>query len=672
MKRRCIIWWITLFINSYLIKAQEITPVDKWMEYIEDLAVETENTEQIETLYNELSYLSEHPFNLNTATEKQLRKLPFLSDQQIKGLLIYRRKYGDMVSIYELKGIKEMNKQTIDFLLPFIYVSPGKEEMKRLNIRNIIKYGKNELALRYDQCLETKKGYQQVSDSLLTDSPNKKYVGERFYHSLRYSFIFEENIKMGMVAEKDAGEPFFKTSHKGYDYYSAHFLLQDVGLLKSLAIGDYKASFGQGLVLSYDFTPGRSALITQVERRNNGFRRHYSTNENDFFRGLATTLSIKKVDFSLFYSRRKLDGIVEENEIRSFKTDGLHRIIKDYEKAKTIKMQTLGGNIRYASSNVCIGLTTVYYSFGNKTVRPLSKPYNLFYFRGNENINLGVDYLFKWNKLKFFGETALSKNKAVATLNALQLTPMSYLSFLILFRSYSRKYHSYFGNAFAQNTMVQNEQGLYTSLEFTPFSQWKLALYGDIFRFPWLKYGVDFPSAGKEYMVQAEYSGNKNFTTSFRYKYKNKETNDQQRMRVQFAWNGSTSFNLKTSVESVIYKKNKDNRSIGWMISQNMGYKCSSFPVQLDGYIAYFNTNDYWSRMSSYEKNILYAFSMPSCYGKGIRLAASFKLELVKNLSLSAKFACTDYFDREVISSGLEEIQGHVKTDIYTLVRWKF
>lgn len=661
-----------LFINSYLLKAQQSNTVDKWMEYVGELASQTDNTEQMETLYNDLSYLSEHPFNLNTATAEQLKKLPFLSDNQVAALLNYRRKYGDMASIYELKGIKEMNRQTIELLLPFVYVSIRNENKRELNLKNIVKYGKSELALRYDRCLQTKKGYQQVSDSLLTISPNKQYLGEPFYHSLRYSFTFEENIKAGIVAEKDAGESFLKATHKGYDYYSAHLFLQDIGWLKTLALGDYKASFGQGLVLSHDFTPGRSAMVTRAERRNNGFRRHYSTNENDFFRGIAATVTFNKIDVSLFYSHRKLDGMVEDNEIRSFKTDGLHRLVKDNEKARTLTMQTAGGNIRYASPNVCIGLTAVYYSFGDKTVQPVPRTYNLFYFRGKENINTGVDYLFELDKVKFFGETALSQNKALATLNALQITPVSYISFLLLARSYSRKYQSYFGNAFAQNTSVQNEQGVYAGLEFTPFACWKVSLYADMFRFPWLKYGVDHPSTGKEYMLQADYTSDKSFTAGFRYKYRDKEINKQQRMRLQLNYNAGECWMLRTTAEGVLYQSVGKKRSTGWMLSENMRYVFPSYPFQADVYVAYFHTDDYWSRLSSYEKNILYAFSMPSCYGEGIRLTASFKVEVAKNLIFSAKIACTDYFDREVISSGLEEIQGHIKTDIYTLLRWKF
>ena len=53
------------------------------------------------------------------------------------------------------------------------------------------------------------------------------------------------------------------------------------------------------------------------------------------------------------------------------------------------------------------------------------------------------------------------------------------------------------GNAFSQNSAVRNEQGMYIGMQWTPFARWKLSAYADVFRFPWLKYGVDAPSTGK-------------------------------------------------------------------------------------------------------------------------------------------------------------------------------
>ena len=686
MKRLFIILSIILLINSYYANSQIEYSVDKWMEYVEELALETEDTERIESLYADLSYLTEHPFDLNAVTEEQLKRLPFLSDRQIEQLLSYRKRYGNMVSIYELKNIEDIDFQTISLLLPFVYIGDNLVEKRLLTVKNLLKYGRNELQIRYDQCFQQKKGYGEQTDSILSLYPNRKYRGEPFYHSLRYSYTFEDRLQAGLIAEKDAGEPFWNAYHKGYDFYSAHLFLKDINWLKSLAIGDYKMSFGQGLVISNDFSPSRTAVVAQAERRTNGFRRHFSTNEQDFFRGVASTITIKNLDISVFYSYRKMDAAVDSLTFTSLKTDGLHRLQRDWEKRKMITMQVYGGNIRYATSHFHVGLTALSYSFGKFKMDPDPKPYNLFYFRGSNNFNIGVDYMLKTNRIKFYGEIALSKNGAISTLNALQLTPASYISFLVLYRYYDRRYQALFGNAFSQGSTVQNEQGVYMGLQLTPIARWKLSIYADLFRFPWLKYGIDAPSGGQEYMAQIDYTPSRNYSAYLRYKYRQKEKNGtfendnllkintykQHRIRFQQVYNFSSPFIFKTSLDGILFDDPIKKLNKGIVISQSIGWKPTTLPLQMDGYLAWFHTDDYNSRVSSYEKNILYAFNMPSFYGDGMRFALTFRLDIWKRLSLSAKLAYTHYWDRDLIGTDTEEISGSDKTDLYALLRWKF
>ena len=130
MEKLLVILFMYLLISCYSVDAQESYSVDKWREYIEEMAEATGNEEQAETLYSELSYLSEHPFDLNTATREQLQRLPFLSDNQIEALLAYCRRYGPMLTLYELQGIRELDAQTILLLLPFVQVSGNIVENK--------------------------------------------------------------------------------------------------------------------------------------------------------------------------------------------------------------------------------------------------------------------------------------------------------------------------------------------------------------------------------------------------------------------------------------------------------------------------------------------------------------------------------------------------------------
>ena len=69
-------------------------------------------------------------------------------------------------------------------------------------------------------------------------------------------------VYAGVTAEKDAGEPAFALHNgKGYDYYSFYLYLRNLRKLKTLAVGNYRLSFGQGLVMSNDFMLGKSSTI---------------------------------------------------------------------------------------------------------------------------------------------------------------------------------------------------------------------------------------------------------------------------------------------------------------------------------------------------------------------------------------------------------------------------
>ena len=688
MKRLLITLLITLLISCYHAMSQTIQTVDKWMEYIEELAEGLEEEEErIETLIADLSFLAEHPFDLNTADAEMFRRLPFLSDLQIEEIIGYRQRYGNMQTVYEIKNIAAMDWATIELLLPFVYV--GEQEIRRRPVSpaNLLRYGANELMVRYGRTVQEKQGYKPQPDSILERYPNRQYLGEPFYHSVRYSYMLDERIQAGLIAEKDAGEPFLNSRHKGYDYYSAHVFLRNMGLLKSLTIGDYKATFGQGLVMSHDFAPGRNAYLSQVERRNNGFRRHYSTNEVDFFRGAASTLRWKNIELSLFYSYRRLDATVDSLHITAFKTDGLHRLTSDMGKKQNVPTHTYGGNIRYATPQIVVGVTAISYHFAkNLVVEPEPRPYNLFYFRGSQNTTVSVDYQFKNRQIKLFGETAMSGNGAWATLNVLQWVPASYISGLILYRSYARDFQSFYGNAFSQGSTVQNEQGFYLGIQLTPVAHWKISGYADFFRFPWLKYGIDAPSSGMEYMAQVEYAKTDKISMYLRYRYRQKESNrmpenlpeasvlpeEQSRIRYQLVYRIFDGLSSRTSIDYSLFSEEQGRKSRGWMVSESLGWKAPKIPLQADLYFAYFNTDDYFSRISAYEKNLLYVFNSPMFYDNGVRLSTVVRYFLTQKLSVSTKIGWTHYFDRETIGSGLETIEGRYRTDIDLMVHWKF
>ena len=130
--------------------------------WVEQLMDEDENSSfQWDTHFEELSELRENPININTATKEQLERFPFLSDQLVENILYYLYKYGPMLTRNELWMIEDIDRQTIHYLLPFIYFETPEKEQYKPNIKRILKYGKQELSTRVDIPFYTKAGYQQ-------------------------------------------------------------------------------------------------------------------------------------------------------------------------------------------------------------------------------------------------------------------------------------------------------------------------------------------------------------------------------------------------------------------------------------------------------------------------------------------------------------------------------
>ncbi|MEA3443280.1 MAG: helix-hairpin-helix domain-containing protein, partial [Bacteroidota bacterium] len=167
-------------------------------EIYEQLASEADEDVDLTVLLEDLYFLSENPINLNGATRSQLQKLPFLNQVQIQELLDYPGLFGQFLSIYELGLLQSFDKMSIQRLLPFVTLSKIKKEYK-LSIPSVFHFGRHQLLLRYQQVIEEQEGYLPISDSLLGQSPNSRYLGSAPKLYARYRFRYHDNVSFGFT-----------------------------------------------------------------------------------------------------------------------------------------------------------------------------------------------------------------------------------------------------------------------------------------------------------------------------------------------------------------------------------------------------------------------------------------------------------------------------------------
>jgi hypothetical protein len=661
-------------------------------------AAEDENLDYT-TLFEQLSVYLDFPLNLNTASVDDLYGLGLLTNDQILRFLDYRKEYGQLFSIYELAVIDGWDQATAELILPFVKVSLD-ETREKITLQRLRDYGKNELVVRWQRILEDQAGYAPISQDELADSPNSRYLGSPDKLFARYRYRYGDRISFGMTAEKDNGEEFFRGSQpSGFDFYSGHIYLKDFGVVQQLAIGDYQAQFGQGLTFWSGLGFNRKSSFTvSTAQAGRGITPYTSINENLFLRGGAITLKQGKFDFTAFYSGKNIDGNLTEFEpldstdiiepevlITSFQESGFHRTANEIADKDAIFQEHYGGHLRYKATNFQVGVTAAHMKLDGQINRNTDF-YSQFRFNGRENTTVGADYLLRVRNFLFFGETAHSANGGIATMNGVNIEMNPRLLVNITQRYYEQDFQGVASVGFGEGTLVENESGIYFGIEFRPFKRWKVNAYIDQFKFPWLRFQTDAPSSGYDFFGQLEYqaSGRTNIYLRYRDRLRQVNTradvegadflvdNPRKNLRLNFSHSATRQIRLRSRIELTEYGRGNEPTSRGFMAYQDVIWDVKKLPLRIAARYALFDTDNFDSRIYAFENDVLYFFSIPAYAGRGTRAYILVKYEVGRNLDVWLRWAQTYYTDRQIVGSGLEEIQGNTRSEVKFQVRYTF
>ncbi len=661
---------------------------------IENIAEGTDQETDYTNLIDDLVEIAKNPINLNNASREDLQQLNLLDEVQINNLLSHIARHGRLMNFYELQSIDGWDLNTILSVRPYVMVNDN-TDVARLNFKNIFKNGKSQLFARFQQNLEKAEGYQPASDSLLQASPNSRYAGSPYRLFTRYVFKYSTNLQFGFTAEKDAGEQFFKGNQKqGFDFYSAHFILRNANpWLKTLALGDFQAQFGQGLTVWTGLAFGKTADPYSIKRNAVGIRPYTSVDENRFLRGGAATVRLWKFDLTGFYSYKKIDGNLtqpdstndEAIQVTSFDQSGYHRTVSEMDNRKTIGERLAGGHLAFKYKTLNLGFTGVNYKY-SQSIEANEQLYNQFELSGQSNTNFGMDYTFTFRNLNFFGETGMSQNGGLGSINGLFWMLDPKLTLIAVRRDFQPNFQSRYSNAITENTLAANERGTYIGFRASFGKGWNMQGYADYYTFPWLKYQIDAPSRGWDYLLQLSYTPSKTFDASFRVRQRQKQRNmpdvlegipglvnlDQTNFRFNISYRVSPSIKLRNRVEYVVLKNTGGQWEKGFMIYQDISYSAVGSPLTVSARYALFDTDSYNSRIYAYENDVLYAFSIPGLYYRGSRYYITLKYHVWRGIDVWLRFAQTVYSNKTEQGSGISAITGPTRSEIKAQIRFSF
>ena len=673
---------------------------------IENIAENSEEEDiDFTTLFDQLSYYYEHPININKKNiEFDLKELKLLTQFQIHSIINHRKNHGNFVTIYELQTVPLISSNDLRKIKPFITLNKN-FDASRLTLQEIIKRGKNELFIRQSRVLNQLNGQNDISDSTWLASPNNFQLGSQDNIYFRYRFKYQNYLSIGVTAEKDAGEAFlinhrahklFNTSNKfGFDYYSAHFFIRNIGQIKAFAIGDYHIQLGQGLTFWSGLAIGKSSNVMGIKRNATGIKPYTSLDENQFLRGSAIQLNKKKFSLLLFGSKKNIDANLTDDStlndgtlvFSSFQRSGIHSTISELENKDAIEEIIIGSEASYKNEFMKIGLINSITRYNGELNRNISL-YNQFQLNSPTNWANGIHYSVIKRNFNIFGESSISSNGGTAHLHGLLASLHPRLALSILYRNYEKNYQSTYSNALAENSTPSNESGLLNGLVIKINNQWEASTYFDQFKFPWMKFQVNQPkSYGLDGFFQLEYHPSKTLNIYGRIRHRIKSTNEESLNAREikntvniYRWNYRLNFNvlitesirLRNRIEYNIYKKSEINQENGILIIQDIMYKPKESKFSFSARFAIFDTDSYNTRIYSYENDVLYYFRIPAYYYQGTRTYLNIKYQISQGVDFWIRGSSWNYNNRNTIGSGYNKIENNNKIDLRAQLRIKF
>lgn len=609
-------------------------------------------------------YYFQNPLNINSVTEAEWISLSILTKEQIEAFFAHRRQIKEFISIYELQAIPYFDLLTLRKIQAFIYCSPLKSKLF------VSKQASHQILLKTDFTLEEKKGFSPP------DSRSKvRYLGSPFNQLLRYRGKINPDLKMGILAQKDAGESNWA------DFSSAFIEIKFNHFVEKIILGDFLNQWGQGLMQSGGFSLGKSyESIKATQRFHMGGLPYSSVGENGFYRGIHSSFRCSKnLQFQAFYSQRKLDATIEKDSIghsfvKSWDIDGFHRTETELNKKENTVEYSMGSSWQYMATDVPLAMQFNVTSTSYSIPKIASyQAYKKSEWSGQQLYNASFSFQFPWNNVRLMGEMALTWPQAIAVIQGGALSLSKKIDFSYLARMYSPSYYSPKSQGFGENPTSANEYGLFVGNQIQFNKRSKISNYLDFFLFPEKKYQVSKEkSYGWEILSRYQWEKRNKRKLFIQLKWTSKEGDGpkplflnsrihQIQVSTDLTQYYQKNFHLHTRI--MLHQIASDSQTeLGFLCLEDIQYKHRKW--EISARMAYFNTPSYDSRLYAYEMSVPFAFSLPAYNGIGFRTVLLVENKINQHINLSIKLGRSTYLDREEIGSSYDLILGSHKTDV--------
>lgn len=619
-------------------------------EWEDDLLEQLLNVE-MDLSAEQIAVLADNPIHLNRADSNGLTAFPFITPHLARRIVTERKNRGDFLSFSDFIIRMRLDDRSWNRFRSFFRTDRKRKRISPLlRVRNRIVY------------------HTPRSKGLL----NGDYPGAPFKSYARIRIHPVESLEIGMLTEKDSGEPQWADHLVGYIQLS--WLDDRLRLL----CGNYIVESGQGLVLwgPYRFAGGSDPVAPHKIGIRGPVGYVYS-DENRALQGLACEYRSDKWTGRFYVSDRQLDASLTLNgKINTFGTSGLHRTDSEADRKNAAGEQLTGVEISRTVSNGTIGITAIQNRFSASIVGDSEFPFEL---DGDKNAVAGLYYTLSFGDWNLNGEFAMSQSGGIAAITSLRCD-IKQFSAVFSLRQFDPDFHNPHANGLARFE-ARNEQGGTIGLVLKKVVMDRISMRFDLFRRPWNSFAMAIPYYGSETFFQMEKTVTRGQKLRVRYRLRREEdcfvfiVNERDdrtigqpihhQIRLDLQSRISKHWSIRNRAEWARYQEpnprtGTTRRESGFLLFSEIRFQpLSSF--RISGRYTAFQSDSYNSRLYAYESGVPGYYTIPVLYGQGSRHYILVDYQTQKWCRLGFKYSET-FHDRETEwGSGLDATAGDTR-----------
>ena len=643
---------IVVFLSGEIFSfPQEVTFPEIFNSIAEELAEDDAGEEDAGLFLEKLQELANKPVNINSSDETELSRLFFLTDFQIKALCDYVKKSGKIVSIYEIQNIPGFGREQAEMIVPFIILVAGPDSgAERSGSKN-----------------------ESISNfSIKWPLTTENQAGPPWKFLTKYR-LTAGKVSAGLTAEKDYGEKCLTGKPPLPDFFSGNIALSGSGIVKKFIVGDFGGRFGLGSGFNTGMRTGLSLTSSGIVSGSDEINPYSSADECSFLRGTALQMQVKKTRIFLYCSVNRIDatpdstGAPGDIMIKSFSRTGIHNTATLLERKDLVTETGFGAAVSSDFRNFRIGIFLNYGHFSLPAGSSAAKPEDLFQFQGSSYYTASLYYRAVFGKFIAAGEVTSTPDKRFAFIQAVSLKPADRLSINLLYRHYDPGFASFHGKGPFSGSSGDNIRGFEGNFSFEAAKYLFIKAGYDLRYFPWLKYRCGSPSISKagEFRVLFSPEEKLRAEVSYYYNYGTVDNTDETGINkqgevVNRTFRGTVRYSLSDQLTSgmrIECKLSVPGKSKGVLLFQDLIFRSAKIPLSIWFRYCIFKTDDWNSRLYTYENDLLNSFSVPALFGTGSRsyIMAAWKFSRFADLRI--RYAVTGKQGNSYATDETEELK---------------